>query len=261
MARIHYRPHPTRTPLAAFLLATGSAVLATGQALGLPSITRLPVAFITYLGAVVLFALCLEVNRPASLISRWDTQRVKRALQSAREDATIRILQTWVPEVEELCPFLEDLLTRKGKRFRVEIMLMDPGERDPDSDADLLSARTRHRPQETRSSARGHILRSANHFLQVKERVDEHWAEESRALNLSVRWYRFMPFGPIYQVGDRRLFVGFYPPHASSLDAPMLELRDNKSDLWESFEPAFTKAWHKAAPVPRIGEEPLAIRA
>jgi hypothetical protein len=260
MTNITYEPHSTRTPLAAFLLATGSAALAAGQAVGLPPIARVPVALLAYLGAMALFALCLEVKRPASLIARWDSKRVKKALTSAPEDATIRILQTWVPDVEDLTPFLEGLLIRKGKRFRIEIMLMDPGELEADSDADLLSARTRHR-QETRSSARAEIVRSANHFRQMKEKVDKHWVKENRTLNLSVRWYRFMPFGPIYQVGDRRLFVGFYPPHASSLDAPMLELRSNRSELWESFQAAFIEAWPKTNPASTVGKEKVAMEA
>jgi hypothetical protein len=197
-------------------------------------------------------------RRPSEVLPHWDDGRVFECLRKAPEDAQVRILQTWIPEKEQLCHRLEDLILEHGKRFSLQIMLMHPGAPRPAGD-DLLDARMWHR-DETRDYARSQIIDTAERFLSLQDKVDRGLAQQSARLNLSVRLYRFMPFGPLYQIGDR-LFVGHYHPTRSSATAPMLEIRGGSGPVWRAFQSAFTEVWEEAEEVVDAREGELVVQA
>lgn len=63
-------------------------------------------------------------------------------------------------------------------------------------------------------------------------------------VDLDVRLYDHMPFGPIYQIGDEIMYVGFFVNFETSSDAPMLEIRNTPGNRWwRQFEREFSEAW------------------
>ncbi len=162
---------------------------------------------------------------------------VVKALKQAHSGAHIRILQVWIPEWDTLCPILEKLLIDQGKDFSLDVFLMNP-----DNSA-LLEARLKAREGAGPSWTRMNICKTRNRLDQMKRNVEEYW-KHTRSLNLRVWKYDFMPFGPVYQVGDEVMFVGFFVNHNTSQIAPMAIIRrDKHPKVWQSFEECFTHAY------------------
>jgi hypothetical protein len=181
--------------------------------------------------------------RDVIIHASWHNERVTDAIKRAQDGTTIRIMQTWLPEREHLFPLIADEMTRSGKDLTLEVLLMHPGTSDPDAD-DLLAARVRHR-DERRAQARAHIIDTIDHLFRMRDRLEKVSGKRGR-LDLAVRCHHTLPFGPIYQVGDERMFVGLYLPTRSSLNAPMIEIRRKESGYWYTFEQAFLAVWHDA---------------
>jgi hypothetical protein len=88
-------------------------------------------------------------------------------------------------------------------------------------------------------------------LIQLKRHVDAVWEEQymGAKLDLSIRSYGFMPFGPLYQVDNERMFVGFYVNFESSAHAPMLVIPDCRSRTWKVFTRHFEEGWAAASRV------------
>ncbi|MGB2698684.1 MAG: hypothetical protein WBD28_12620 [Candidatus Zixiibacteriota bacterium] len=205
-------------------------------------------SFLLGMGVILVLVGCFEVIPKCKIISEWDNNLLERTLKFAPQKSKIRILQTWFPDYQRLCPFLERLLIDNGKQFSFEILLMDPGEAD--SNDDLLAARILHR-LEDRRHAREQIHATIKRLLGMKQRVDDNWGKRYKGtkLDIDIRLYKFMPFGPIYQIGEKCLFVGFYPNYDSSVIAPMLVIRDANLKIWIRFEDNFKTGWKYAMKV------------
>jgi len=82
----------------------------------------------------------------------------------------------------------------------------------------------------------------------MKERVDNN--RKGKYLKLEIKKYRFMPFGPIYQIDQKVIYAGFFINYDSSIRAPMVVVQNPKSEIWEIFERDFIDGWNDALDVP-----------
>jgi hypothetical protein len=230
----------------------GGVVISLGPALYVldPKLKAVAVIILT-LGVLLVISGLAEVSAGRAVVHRqWSHERILRALAKAPETATVRILQTWFPE-EDFIDRLAQLYTDHGKRFHLRILLMSC---DPSGVNDVLAARVRLRWIE-RSKAAADIIQTRDGLFRLKDNVEialrRLTQEDSRleTVDLKVKFYDFMPFGPIYRIGDEVMFVGFYLNHASSAYGPMMEVRKKRSpQVWQIFESNFNNGWNDATP-------------
>jgi hypothetical protein len=181
---------------------------------------------------------------------QWSLEKVLRELARAPERASIEILQTWFPE-ENFVTSLERLYMHEGKRFRLQVMLVNPQD---EGAIDVLAARVKVR-QIDRAKAAQDVHMALDNICRLKRNVDSALrrspGNDSRpdTVDLEVRLYDFLPFGPVYKIGDEVIFVGFYLNHASSVHGPMLEIRKSRCpDLWHEFEEDLKQGWTASTP-------------
>ena len=179
---------------------------------------------------------------PSRLLDRWDDSRVEAALRQAEPGTRIRILETWLPGIETLAPKLID----KEKRFKLQVLLMSPGPRvASDGSIDLLNARIQHREDVDRAPARHEIIKTIS-VLRSRNK------EVGSASELEIKVYTFLPFGPLYEIGDR-LFAGVYPVDRPSERGPMLLIdrapRRPPTEMWSLFDTQFNTGWNAAKTV------------
>lgn len=200
---------------------------------------------------VTAFGIVQPYRRKCLLFPKWDIKKVNDCIASLRKDEKLRILQTWLPDYELFIPFLQDLLIRENKQFQIEVLLLDPN--IPESDMDLIKSRVivRYTVNE-REEAVSHIKKTIQKFINLKKVVDKHWRKNNvgHALNIDIRTYRFMPCSPIYQIGDRHMFVGFFLNYKTSAEAPMLEIKDKNSRLWDEFAQQWKVGWENSTEYP-----------
>ncbi len=181
---------------------------------------------------------------------QWSLQKLLRELAHAPERATIQILQTWFPE-ENFVTSLEHLYLQDGKRFHLQVMLVNP---HTEGAIDVLAARVKLR-KINRAKAAGDVTTALDNICRLKRNVDGALRRASvngghpDTVDLEVRLYDFLPFGPIYKIGDEVMFVGFYLNHASSVHGPMIEIRKKRCpDLWHVFEEDLNRGWIDSTP-------------
>jgi hypothetical protein len=176
------------------------------------------------------------------LMDQWNPKALETALADAPHDATIRILQTSIPDVTRLIGLLEHLLIHDKKQFRLKVLLLDY-EKAPD----LLLARVRLRV-ETAGTHIAEIQADTDQFIKLKERVDAVWEEKwsGAKLNLQIRYYTFLPFGSVFQIGEEKILSGFFWNWTSSINGPMVVLADKESNAWKCFERHLTMGWDQA---------------
>lgn len=173
---------------------------------------------------------------------RWPTDRVQAAIANSPDDTEIWILQTWFPDHEEFMAFLERQLEDKLLRFR--ILLINP-EPPLDGEPDVLGGRIVMR-DETRDYAAIHVHAAVASLLSIKKRVDRHYRDRGRELDLQIRFYNFAPFGPIFGIGRRELFAGVYLCDRSSATGFGVEMTDETSREWSVVQSHFETAWDSA---------------
>ncbi len=183
---------------------------------------------------------------PSDRHVQWSQERLLKAMARAPEAAIVEILQTWIPE-EDFIDRLRHLYIDDGKRFHLRVMLMNPEEEGPN---DVLTARVKLRGIE-RSKAANDIAHSRDSLLRLKKDVDKKLSELARAgrgraetMDLEIRLYDFMPFGPIYKIGEQVMFIGLYVNDTSSIFGPMIEIRQSRSpELWHDLERSLSNGW------------------
>jgi hypothetical protein len=224
----------------------------------------LRIAAVVIFGLGVLLAITGLVAlspRRAIVHVRWSQERLRKAMRQAPETATVDLLQTWIPE-EDFIDGLRHLYLNDGKRFHLRVLLMNPAEKGLN---DVLAARIKLRGIE-RSKAANDIAHTRDSLLRLKRDIDRKLAELARAgqgraetMDLEIRLYDFMPFGPIYKIGEQVMFIGLYLNDASSIFGPMIEIRKSRSpELWRDIERSLSSGW-EASPtyVPPAGEKEL----
>jgi hypothetical protein len=143
---------------------------------------------------------------------------------------------------------LEREILHHDKHFDLRILLLD-ADIGPDETSDLLAARIQLRGVK-RTKAVEEILTCIAQLIDLKTKVDEIWQRDAvsglrpRSLDLQIRRFSFLPFGPIYQIGPDIMYVGFFINYATSLNAPMLEVRNTPGNpVWRTFERQLNEAW------------------
>jgi hypothetical protein len=251
--RLSFHWKPSRV---ASRVAIGGLLISIGG--GLPPL--LPHrAYVSFIGGMLFVAGLLVVvtgvvslgRQPVVVHPQWDTQRVVSSLKAAHPDATIRILQTWFPE-EDFFDSLRDRFVKDKKRFGLRVLLLD-AEINPARTDDLLEKRVLLRGDFSRDKAIEEILTTIARLVHLKKTVDEQWRREAtpgvrvHTLDLEIRRFSFLPFGPIYQIGADVMYVGFYLSYTTSLYAPMLEVRNTgDNELWEKFQQQLDRGWANA---------------
>jgi hypothetical protein len=178
----------------------------------------------------------------------WSIQKILKELACAPEGATVHILQTWFPE-ENFLTSLERLYVHGGKRFHLHVMLMNPEGDETDGVNDVLAARVKLR-KISRAKAASDVTTALGNLQQLKLNVDTSLRQatgngvDPESVDLQIRLYDFLPFGPIYKINDEVMFVGLYLNHVSSVHGPMLEVRKKRCpDLWNLFEEDLSRGW------------------
>jgi hypothetical protein len=245
MSVFSFRFDTLRVSLGAVVISVGTGLFAFAPRV------EIIAALIFFLG-VLLTAGGLVALTPRGVVihSRWSLPRILRALSRAPTTATVEILQTWFPE-EDFVDRLQHFYRYEGKRFHLRIMLMNP---DPLGVNDVLTARVKLRWIE-RAKAASDITQALDGLLRLKREVDIVLHDLARTdgryetVDIEVRLYDYLPFGPIYKVGEDVLFVGFYLNHTSSVFGPMIEVRKQRSpDLWRVFEQNLRTGWDASTP-------------
>lgn len=263
-----------RLALGGLLVAVGTGSLAyvpeLSARLGQPEAELILLPFgslLVLFGLIVAFWGSVSfVPNASMLLDRWDGNEIMKSLRRAGSSDTIRILHTWFPDVEEFTEDLRELLTRRGKKFQLRILLMAANAPDDLQQPGILVARVRHRDIPPNIAAH-HIRYTRDRVINLKKEVDEKWSRESsgQTLDLQIRTYDHLPFGPLYQIADRVIYAGFFLSHAPSSHAPMLKITrlpasangGNDSDrVWSIFADQMNRAWEKGTIVfPIQGEQ------
>ncbi|MCJ7481767.1 MAG: hypothetical protein MUO31_02255 [Thermodesulfovibrionales bacterium] len=230
------------------ILSIGAGLLSLEPVFGLKWIF-LPIGTIVFLlGVIIVFFGCFEFVSGPEIKDNWDDNLLRKALETAPPKSTVSILQTWLPDKEKFCPFMEELLIDGSKQFHFRVLLMYGSKKKVNDD--LLSARIRLRA-ESHDDAFQEIVGTIKRLNQMKQKVDTSWVTKymGAKLDIQIRSYKFMPFGPIYQIGNQMMLIGFYLNSESSVHGPMLIIRNPKSRIWKKFEDNINNGWNSSTEV------------
>ena len=146
----------------------------------------------------------------------------ERISQLATEDAEkIRILQTYIPDVE---PLPEGVIEHLRKGGRVELILLEP-------DCDASKARIAELGFENDKASSS--FETLCKQLRAAGVSDE---------NIEIRFTEQRPPFPLYAVDDA-IFIGQYWPRNENLASPFLELTAEQSDYARAAVEAFDQLW------------------
>jgi hypothetical protein len=262
MPRLTIRWETNRLALGTASITVGVVVLSVPSLLS-GSINRIEAMIVIAIGLVLaLFGLVTTVSgsiafapQPIVIRGRWNSHEIRRSLQHASDVETIRILNTWLPDVEGFVATLRELLTQHGKRFQIRVLLMAANE-GSDVQPGLLTARVRLRDMSADEAAQ-HILETKGALVKLKSQVDAYWADgrDGRTLDLQIRMYDHLPFGPLYQIGENVIYAGFFLNDNTSEHAPMLRIMNCPGGIrddaitnrhWNLFVEQLNKAWENA---------------
>ena len=243
MARIGFK---FKAPV--FAIGAAALSISAGVARLVPALVV--ASAILFVGGLVLLLAGVATLHPRDVIvhRNWDTSQITRAMRRAPSDAVVQILQTWFPE-EAFVPALRNIFTQDQKNFALDIMLMDPA-----TEQGLLGSRVQLRNMQPSDAAKD--IRDTVQSLQLmKQQVEksrqDNGSSSRRVLpvDLEIRLYTFMPFGPIYKIGEEVMYVGFFINYGTSNEAPMIEVRNTPENrLWALFSHNFNEGWSKATP-------------
>jgi hypothetical protein len=242
-----------------FGIGTGVSGVGAGVAELVSQLTFLG-GFLFVVGLPVMIAGLVERRqRPVIVHDRWDTRRVCDAMRHASDDAVIRIRQTWVPD-ESFINTVRELLVDDGKRFKLDVLLIDPTGGDSARPSPLLSARVKLRDDLTAEQAVGEVRSTLRRFGAMEGGLTNPKSQRRVNVDIDIRLYDSMPFGPIYRVGDDVMFVGFFICFETSEDGPMLEIRNTpRNRWWRQFDREFDEAWSAAKPYPQGETDALPV--
>ena len=84
--------------------------------------------------------------------------------------------------------------------------------------------------------------------IAMKEHVDAVWktTRNGATLDLEIRLFDFLPFGSHFQVGKDVIFVGLFWNTTSSINGPMIMVKESEPKIWGAFEKQFIAGWEKA---------------
>jgi hypothetical protein len=196
-------------------------------------------------GLAILLIGTFGITTSGRISNEWNPEKVYSSLQRAHADSTITILQTSIPEVARLAGVLEELLIQNKKQFRLRLLLLDY-EKAPQ----VVAARVLLRTEDASAHSR-EVKSNVDQFIKVKKRVDAAWKDSMSGaqLDLQIRFYSFLPFGSVYQIGEECFISGLFWNWTSSINGPMITVSDKKSKMWECFEQQIARGWEKARPI------------
>jgi len=197
------------------------------------------------LGIFITITGLITYNSGARIYPSWRSDLICKTIRSADANSTISLLQTSFPNANELLPLLQHLLVDGGKAFKLRILVANP---HSDDGWAIVKARVYLRDQEASHHA-GEIVDQLGPFKSLKIKVDKAWQQHRNGakLDLQIRVYEHLPFGPQYHIGEKQSFIGFFICDKSSINAPMLRVGPNSHEIWNVFRHDFEAAWDGAA--------------
>jgi hypothetical protein len=226
----------------AALLSVSAGVARIFPKLALPSLILFVAGMIVLAGGVFVLQ-----SKPVMVHPEWSYDIICGEMRKAPSDATIRIMQTWFP-YEKFIPTLRDMYLDHGKTFEVDVLLMDPGP-DRANPSELLASRVMLRGISTADAVkeveftRDSLIRMKHEVELSRNKVNSR-SRRSQNVDLEIRFYNFMPFGPIYQIGEEVMFVGFFLNFGTSSEGSMIEVRNTKGNrLWRQLKKQFDDGW------------------
>lgn len=226
-----------------FAMGAAALSISTGVARLVPDLVWASV--VLFMGGLVLLVAGTMKLHPADIVvhKNWDMARITESLRRAPDDAVVRILQTWFPE-EAFIPALRYLYLQDQKEFVLDVLLIDPATKDG-----LLGSRVMLRNLTPEDAAK-EVTNTVSGLRDMKSQVEKARSEarpgarRTKGVDLEIRVYKFMPFGPIYQIGEEVMYVGFFINFGTSSEAPMLEIRNTPHNrLWALFRHHYDEGW------------------
>jgi len=222
-----------------FLLTVGTLVMSIGGGFYgfFPNTPVKIVGIILFLiGFILSLFSFIKLNEDFIIYEDWELSRIKKDLQKADNNSTLKFLQTWWPDRELLCPMLEKLMIKNDKVFNIEVFLIEY--KDFNQSNSLICSRQRLRPESPEQAA-NEVKSTIARLKIMKERVDLHWAKYKAGakLNLTIKLFNVLPFGSMYQIGNDVIYFGLYHNYESSAHGPMFKITPSKDRvLWNKIE-------------------------
>jgi hypothetical protein len=152
----------------------------------------------------------------------WSKDTVNRAISNATE--RIWILQTWIPTLNEDISYWQDHV-RDGVSFRILL-----------ANHTLIAARIKYRPR---------CFTMERHNVEVIKTFNEN----HNSVEIKVRHYSGLPFGPVYIVDDT-VYWGIYLAHTDSMRGPQF-VCSRESLIGNMIEESFNAMWDIEGQTPR----------
>ncbi|MEO3868864.1 hypothetical protein ABGB18_08550 [Nonomuraea sp. B12E4] len=156
-------------------------------------------------------------------------------LRAARSE--VRILQTWIPNLQNFQQELEDAIVHR--RIRVRVLLLHPT-----SPVALLrdEALAGHREPAAEVNVRESVEHCLETFSKIHARLGEH-----REL-LQVHVYNSLPSVAVYQA-DERYFVSFFLHGKLAIDSSQIEVAGSDTGMGRDVRHELDKIWDISHPI------------
>ena len=123
--------------------------------------------------------------------------------------------------------------------------------------SNILLARIKLRDEDWEHGV-NNIELSIDRFIKMKYKIEREWNKnkinenDKDTLDLMIRQYDFLPFGPYYQIGENLMFVGLYPNYCSSINAPMIKIERDQLECWNRFAAHWELGWEDQKNIQRF---------
>jgi hypothetical protein len=225
----------------------GAWGLGAGRAPPWEDVLRYGGGFLFWAGALTFALSFIRVEVAGEvLLPKWNQAAVEDALRAAAPDAAVWLLQTSFPVMNQLITTLHSLLVDGGKRFHLRILMANP---TSENGKHVIAARMRLREQAP-AAHEIEIESQIDQFIKMKTDVD---AERGHGvgvgpLDMEIRLYDHLAYGPQVHVGEDVAFVGFFFATCSSVNAPMLQVTKGNREALQQFRKDFEKSWARSVP-------------
>jgi len=171
-------------------------------------------------------------------VREWNREYLDRTVHTANADESVKIWTTFFDDETYMQKLIGDLV---GKGVKVFVLLMN------ELNVGLMDARFRLRKDYTPADAATRIGNAIKKLSDIKLEAERRSGTDPE-FSGSLQYQRCdtMPFGSFIQVGDRLMLVGFFLPHCTWEDGPLV-LYDHDSRQWPIFSKAWRECWDNPA--------------
>lgn len=204
------------------------------------------VAIILFLfGSIILLSGFFQISFTAcKVISEWNWEFVHKLMISIKSHDEIRIINTYIPNMDKLISLLRDIYIRDKKIISIKILLLDF-----ENAKYLVEARFKYRPESTEMAIYS-IKENIRQFNELKKQIERNWVESnfSGKVDIQIRLYDHIPIGAYYQIGQNSMELAFLYTKKSGTSGPALYCKNVRTKHWRSFAENFEDSWNSARP-------------